>query len=64
MESQDETKIAECAYEVAGLARHAPDLELIAVAADLVKVFVLIKSELLLKIVATMVVINEHIVIG
>ena len=59
----DEGQVADGADEVARLARHAPHLELERVAASFVEIFEPVESQLLLKIVSAMVVVEKQVMV-
>ena len=64
MEQHDKEEVADRTNEVTRLSRHSPDLELVAVAADLVEILGFVEPQLLLQVVPTMVVVEEEIVVG
>ena len=59
----DESPVAQSHDLVARVARIAPDLELVVVAAGLVEVLPLVEAQLLLPVIPTMVPVEEQVVV-
>jgi len=64
MIQNDEDPVADGANLVSCLAWKAPNLELVTVTACLVKVFLVVESQLTLPIIPAMIVIEEQVVVG